>query len=152
MSMELQHGIFTVKLCELEQEYSLLLSRLRLLQEKELDKIRQERKQMQEEYRAHGRMLEETARCCRSRTMARLAEILRSYERQTAVLWEAGGCGGQAEAEAVTLSAEYALDFATQAMRYALITALQALELQIQADKATAETPQGGQTDIYPTM
>lgn len=39
----------------------------------------------------------------------------------------------------MTLCAEFAMDFATQTMRYAMITALNAMELQIQADKPRTE-------------
>ena len=130
--MELQHGIFAVKLCELEQEYGRLLSRLRLLQEQAPDQIRREREQMQEEYREHGLMLEETARSCRSPTMAQMAELQQTYERQIIKLLERVCAGGSAET--TTLAAEFTIDFATQAMHYALFMALQALELQIQED------------------
>ena len=134
--MELQHGIFAAKLYELEQEYGRLLSRLQLLQRERPEQIRQVKHQMQEEYREHSLMLEETARSCRSRTMARLAQLQRDYEQQTSDL--AAAAGGD-RAEAMTLSAEYAIDYATQAMRYALITALQALELQMGASNETTE-------------
>ena len=138
--MELQHGLFTVKLCELEQEYGRLLTRLRLLQEKGPDRIRREREQMQEEYQEHGLMLEETARSCRSRTMAHLAELQQAYERQTAELLEEECAGGSAEA--MTLAAEFAIDFATQSMRYALFMALRALERQAKDDHQPTEGAQ----------
>ena len=136
MAMELQHGIFAAKLYELEQEYGRLLSRLQLLQSERPERIRQVKQQMQAEYREHSLMLEETARSCRSRTMARLAQLQRDYEQQTSDL--AAAAGGD-RAEVMTLSAEYAIDYATQAMRYALITALQALELQMGASNETTE-------------
>ena len=53
------------------------------------------------------------------------------------------GCGEHAEAMA--LYAEFAIDFAMQAMRYALITALSAMELQMQAD----ENMKKGDCDTY---
>lgn len=77
--------------------------------------------------------------------MARLAEIQRDYGRQTEeVLQLAGGGDGDGSssrdrAEAMTLYAEFAIDFAVQTMRYALIAALGALELQMRADETTME-------------
>lgn len=45
----------------------------------------------------------------------------------------------------MALYAEFAIDFAMQAMRYALITALSAMELQMQAD----ENMKKGDCDTY---
>ena len=39
----------------------------------------------------------------------------------------------------MALYTEFAIDFATQSMRYALMAALRAAELQIQADTCTTE-------------
>lgn len=141
--MELRHGIFAVKLCELEQEYGRLLSRLQLLQGKDAARIRWEREQMQEEYREHGLLLEETARSCRSHTMAHLTELQQNYERQMTEILESDHRTGQAET--LTLASEYAIDFATQAMRYALLTALRAQELQMEPDKPMTK----GEHDKY---
>ena len=48
------------------------------------------------------------------------------------------------QAEAMSLYAEYAIDFATQAMRYALITALSAMILQRRSEHEAAEHEQEG--------
>lgn len=152
-SMELEHGIFAVKLYELQQEYGRMQSRLRLFQEKDLEQVHRERERLQEEYQEQDLLLEETVRSCRCQTMARLAKLQRDYGRQAEDLLQTSltaekqdfGRDGRDRAEAVTLCAEFAMDFATQAMRYALITALNAMELQIRADKHTTE----GDTDTY---
>lgn len=145
--MELEHGIFDVKLHELKREYVRMQSRLRLFQGKDLEQVHRERERLQEEYQAQDRLLEEAARSCRCRTMARLAELQRDYGRQAEELLQTGltagqqdfGSSGRDRAEAVTLCAEFAMDFATQTMRYAMITALSAMELQIQADTPRTE-------------
>ena len=143
--MELEHGIFAVKLCELEREYGRLQSRMQLFQEKKPEQVRQERERLQDEYREHDLLLGEMAESCRSRAMASLAGLQRDYERQVETLLRAGltanaensRAGRQDRAEAMTLYAEFTIDFATQMMRHALITALNALELQMRADQQT---------------
>lgn len=145
--MELEHSIFAVKLCELEREYGRLQSRMQLFQGKKPEQVHQERERLQDEYREHDLLLGEMAESCRSHAMASLAELQRDYERQVETLLQAGlieraGNGrtdGRDHAEAMTLYAEFTIDFATQMMRHALITALNALELQMQADEKTME-------------
>ena len=48
--MELGHGIFAVKLVELEQEYGHLQSRIRLFQRKDLEQLHRELERLQDEY------------------------------------------------------------------------------------------------------
>ena len=103
---------------------------------------------MEDEYHESGLLLEETARSCRSETMARLAKLQQDYVEQTEKLLQSkvpAGSGNAAPAntqilaEKATLFAEFAIDFATQSMRYASITALSALELQMKADENNME-------------
>lgn len=146
--MALEHGIFAVKLCELEQEYGRLQSRIQLFQGKHPDQIRQERQRLEDEFRERTLLLDETVRTCRSASMARLAQLQRDYCRQIEVLLQSGSLNEppagsaaryQDDAEAMTLYAEFAIDFATQSMRHALLAALRAMELQLQADSCTTE-------------
>lgn len=151
--MEVEHGLFEGKLSELEQQYSWLQAQIRLFQQEDLAQICQARRQIQEEYRKHDLELDETVRSCRSHTMARLAEVQRDYGRRMEALLPAdakkSGAAGEPEqqdsAERMALYAEFSMDFATQAMRYALIAALKAMELQMQADNTT---PEGGRKTL----
>lgn len=143
--MELEHGIFAVKLCELEREYGRLQSRIQLVQGKNLEQIHREREHLQDEYCEHTLLLNEMVQSCRSPIMARFAEIQQKYGQQAEELLQTSldegkaGCRNrevcQDHAEKMTLYAEFAIDFATQAMRYALIMAVSAIELQKQADE-----------------
>lgn len=142
--MEPGHGIFAVKLVELEQEYGHLQSRIQLFQRKDLEQLHRELERLQDEYQEHDLLLEETVRSCRSPVMAHLAKMQRDYEQQaeeylkaTPILMQENHAqpNCQDRAEATTLYAEFAIDFATQAMRYALISAFSAMELQMQADR-----------------
>ena len=80
--MELEHGIFAAKLHEMKQEYLRIQGRLRLYQGQDLEQVHRERERLQAEYQAQDRLLEETARSCRSPAMARLAKLQRDYGRQ----------------------------------------------------------------------
>lgn len=146
--MELQHGMFTAKLQELEQEYSRLQSRIQLLQGDRREQIRMEREQLESECRKRALLLDETVRSCRCPAMARLAQLQRDYAQQTQALLQTGVIKRspddpliryQDDAEMMALYTEFAIDFATQSMRYALMAALRAAELQIQADACTTE-------------
>ena len=70
-------------------------SRLRLFQGKDLEQVHRERERLQEEYQAQDRLLEETVRSCRCRTMARLAELQRDYGRKAEELLQTGLAAGQ---------------------------------------------------------
>lgn len=146
--MELQHGMFTAKLRELEQEYGRLQSRIQLLQGDRREQIRMEREQLESECRKRALLLDETVRSCRCPAMARLAQLQRDYAQQTQALLQTGVIKRspddpliryQDDAEMMALYTEFAIDFATQSMRYALMAALRAAELQIQADACTTE-------------
>lgn len=50
------------------------------------------------------------------------------------------------QAEAMGLCAEYAIDFATQSMRYALNAAMQAIEFQMKAEEKDKESERYGES------
>lgn len=146
--MELQHGMFTAKLQELEREYGRLQNCIRLLQEEPSEQLHQERERLEDECRERALLLDETVHSCRSPAMARLAQLQRDYAQQTQALLQTGVIKRnpddpliryQDDAEMMALYTEFAIDFATQSMRYALMAALRAAELQIQADACTME-------------
>lgn len=142
--MEIKNSIFAMKLCQLEREYGHLQNRIQLFQGKHLDQIHQERERLQNEYEEYDLLLDKTAQFCRSHTMAHLAELQRNYAQQAEELLQAQmqavntrgkSTNFQDSAEAMALYAEFSIDFATQAMRYALIAAFRAMELQMQTDE-----------------
>lgn len=146
--MELQHGMFTAKLQELEQEYGHLQSRIRLLQGTHTEQLQPEREQLEAECRQHASLLDEAVHSCRCPAMARLAQLQRDYGQQTETLLQTGVIQRDPDgvpiryrddAETMALYAEFAIDFATQSMRHALMAAFRAAELQIQADACTTE-------------
>ena len=142
--MELQQGVLAVKLCELAKEYGLLQSRIQLCQEKNPTQLQQILEQINDECEAHRIILEQNARSGRLPAAAALAQAQLTYEQRAEellnqdLLQDMYGRNATAiedRAEASTLYAEYAIDFATQAMLYALTAAIQALELQMRVDQ-----------------
>lgn len=146
--MGLSQGIFAVKLYELEQEYGRMQSRLHLFQERDTRQLQGELNRLQDEYQERKLLLQERIQSSRSPSVAALAQAQMEFgERVEQILREElpnemrgrnQTCAADT-AEAVSLYAEYAIDFSTQAMQYALMAALSALLLQRQAEQATPE-------------
>lgn len=147
--MALHQGLFAVKLRELEQEYRRLQSRIHIFQEKSTDQVQQELNRLRDEHRERALLLEECVHSSRSPAMAALAKAQLEYNCQVdqilnrALTEEMSGRNGSSavdQAEAVTLFAEYTIDFATQSMRQALIAAMTAMVLQQKTEQSMSET------------
>ena len=120
--MELRDGMFAVKLCELEHQYGMLRSRLELCQGADHEKIRHLLADVLDDYRENALLLEQSAEGCRSPAVAELAGVQRDYPQEE---W----------AEAAALFAEYAIDFAAQGVRSALLAALAAMDQQMNCEE-----------------
>ena len=142
--MGLKEGIFAVKLCELEQEYGRLQSRIHLFEGKDAAQAQQEILRLQDECREHKLLLDERIRSSRSSAISSLSKAQLEYgQRVEQILNEElpnemrgrnQSCA-EDQAEVMTLYAEYAIDFATQSMRQALAAALAAMGLQPRAEQ-----------------
>ena len=154
--MGLKQGIFAHKLCELEREYGRLQSRIHLLQAKEPTQVQEELERLLDEYRERKYLLDERVQASRSPVVAALAQAQLEFAAHAEQILTddlpnemRGRNQSDAEdrAEAMSLYAEYAIDFATQAMRYALIASLSAIVLQQKAGhKTTLEEQKGDLT------
>ena len=144
--MKTQNGIFASKLCELEEESGRLQSRIYLFQSKDEAQVQKELDQLRDEGREHQLLLDERIRASRSPAVAALAQAQLEFGRRVEqVLHEElpdemrgrNQTSAEDQSEAMSLFAEYAIDFATQSMRYALIAALSAIALQRKAERKT---------------
>ena len=142
--MKFSQGIFAIKLYELEQQYGHMQSRLRLCQQADQPKIRQELQRTEDEYRENELLLQENVKGSRSPAVAALADAqLHYFETVKRILEQdlpdylhcESSSAAEDNAEALALYAEYAIDYAAQSMRYALIVALKAIDLQISSEK-----------------
>ena len=147
--MGLKEGIFAVKLCELEQEYGRLQSRIHLFEGKDAAQAQQEILRLQDEYREHKLLLDERIRSSRSSAVSSLSKAQLEYgQRVEQILNEElpnemrgrnQSCA-EDQAEVMTLYAEYAIDFATQSMNHALLAALRAVEKQLSYEEEERRT------------
>ena len=150
--MGLKQGIFAVKLCELEREYGRLQSRIHLLQAKEPTQVQEELERLLDEYRERKYLLDERVQASRSPVVAALAQAQLEFAAHAEQILTddlpnemRGRNQSDAEdrAEAMSLYAEYAIDFAVQAVSQAMLAALSALVLQ--ADRRDVLEEEGEQ-------
>lgn len=144
-----QETIFAVKLGELERQYERTISCLRRCQTGDGKRIRQELDQISEEYCGAERRLQKEVSSSRSPAVAALSKAQLDYHRSVRrILQDELPCCLRGEdgdfsadqVETVGLYGEYAIDFAAQAMRYAQLVVLSALDAQISFDERKEET------------
>lgn len=145
----MSRGILSIKLYELEKSYGLMQSRLRLCQETNPEKLVHELQELKDEYEEKNYLLEQNAENSRSPAVAALSKEQVNFFKNAEnivknklpeYLRSEAPDDGEASAEAYSLYAEYAIDFAVQAMRYALISAIEAIEAQTKFDKEREES------------
>lgn len=144
-----QEGIFAIKLRQLEHQCGHTLTRLRLYQERDHQKIREELKQVLGEYQENEHLLQRAVNSGRSPAVAALSEAQLTYDRRVrrilqdelpGYLHEGDNNFSADQVEAIGLYGEYAIDFAAQAMRYAHLVVLSAIDAQISLDEQRQES------------
>lgn len=142
--MTASHGIFTVKLYELERAFGHFQSRLQLCQRADHEKIRKEIETLQDECLEMDILLANASERSRTRLVAELAQaqVIFNKEAQSCLNHTLHSSDDLHEqAEAATVYAEFAIDHAIQAMNHALLSALNAMDRQLAADETTKEDP-----------
>lgn len=143
-----QEGIFAVKLGTLERQCEQTLRGLRLCQTEDREKIQQELEQVFEEYRGAEQKLLKGVNTSRSPAVAALSGAQLSYDRRVreilqnklpGYLHREGSSFSADQVEALSLYGEYTIDFAAQAMRYAHLVILSAIDAQIGLDEQKQE-------------
>ena len=142
----MEQGIFSVKLYEMEQQYGKLQSRIQLCQSRDHDRISEEIRQMEDEEAESRLLLKKRMMGSGFPAAARLAQAQLTYEetvREILCEAEEGKFSREhrkpGDPEAAILYAEYAADFATQSMNYALLAALKAVERQLSYEEKGRE-------------
>ncbi len=139
----MRNGLFAIKLYELEKSYAHLQSRIEICQTANHERIQNEIHKLTDETIENELLLQKAAKSSRTPLAARLAEAQLTYSRETQnILNEALKQINDSEdqMDAAALYAEYAIDQATQAMKYALLAVLTALEMQHTSNE-TKEVP-----------
>lgn len=134
--MKTTQGLFDAKLEELAQEYALLAERITALQDADPDEVRRVHTHLEAEWADTVVDLKNRARAMRFFTGQQLSQVQLEYCRRAAdILHESvrrswAEVAGDSEADDTALYAEYAIDFATMAMRHALLAVASAIDVQ----------------------
>ena len=137
---------FYAKIFELQQDDQLLQNCLELCHRTDPRALHQQMDAIRQEAEETTRRLQDDIRSSRSPAISRLAQAQRSYYLTVQSLIECTlpsdlhsevSSPGEDQAEAITLCAEYALDFARQSIRHALYIALAAVDAQQNQDAHT---------------
>ena len=136
--MKLKEEIFAIKLYELEEQFGKMQSRLHICQKQDHSKIKQQLQDALDEYQENEHLLKKSVESSRSSVVASLADAQQEYLQRANEILEkqlAAQPALEDKAEATALYAEYAIDFAIQAMRNALIAAMKAIDVQIEIEE-----------------
>lgn len=132
--MERENKLLFSKLDELDKQYLLMRACIASAHSKSQEQIKAEIERIKDEIEKNKVMLQDAIAYCRSPASARLAEAHLNYflqmESLAKDLYKYMGETAEEKAEASALYAEYAMDFATQADRFALLAALEAIYAQ----------------------
>lgn len=143
-----QEGIFAVKLSTLERQCKQTLGCLRLCQTEDHEKIQQELERVLGEFQSIERRLLKGVNTSRSPAVVALSSAQLSYDRRVRGILQdklPGYLHGEDssfsadQVEAISLYGEYAIDFAAQAMCYAHLVILSAVDAQISLDEQRQE-------------
>lgn len=130
--MEVNQAIFSIKLQELSKEYSKLQSYILLYQNLDQEKIRQGIIRLKDESIENDIQLQNRIDNSRSPTVSKLAAAQVDYNKKVKDILKQDSLDSK---ESTALYAEYAIDFATQAIYHALLVCLEAMNLQMIEDE-----------------
>ena len=142
--MKTNQDIFTAKLHELEQQYECLRKRLEICNAQSHRQIHRELESARQEYNSLELRLKQMVKNSRSPAVSSLAKVQLEYSQKTerllkdqitADLHSDANTPGEDREEASALYAEYAIDFASMAVKYALLASLSALDMQTEPNK-----------------
>lgn len=140
--MNLGNGLLAIKLYELEKQYDQLQSRLQLCQQYDREKLRRNIELLKDECSANGIVLEKHVRESQSHYASELAQAQLTYKQQIENIVNSileKDHSPEARAEALTLHAEFAIDFAAQSMNEALLAAMYAVDAQLSTEENKKE-------------
>ena len=130
--MEVNQAIFSIKLQELSKEYSKLQRYILLYQNSDQEKIRQGIIRLKDESIKNDMLLQNSIDNSRSPTVSKLAAAQVDYNKKVKDILKQDSLDSK---ESTALYAEYAIDFATQAIYHALLVCLEAMDLQMIEDE-----------------
>ena len=142
--MSTKNRIFAGKLCELERQYEQTIRCLRCCQRSDHREIQRALRCLWQEYRENDLLLQRSIAKSHSPAVAALSAAQLEYDLKIQDILQnelpgyvhgEGSDVTEDQAEAASLYGEYAIDFAAQAMRHALLVALSAIDLQMNCEE-----------------
>ena len=142
--MNTNSGMFSAKLHELERQYGQTVSRFRLCPQAEHEEVRRELERLWQEFRENELLMQKAVAGSHSPAVAALASAQLEYDLKVErilsdelpdYLHSEGNDRGEDCLEAASLYAEYAIDFAAQSLRHALLSALSAIDLEMKDEE-----------------
>lgn len=142
------HEILSVKMYELDKKMEQTHSRIQLAENMDMEKLHQQIQDIRQECIENRIILENRLHHSKTDCVAKLASIFDQVEEAVGKVLEAENLDLRAEnsekfneyflpgAEEKILTAEYALDFAMQAVNRALLVSLEAIEEQRKEEEA----------------
>ena len=140
--MNIKSGMFACKLYELEKQYALLKSRIQLCREQDHEKLIHGIDVLQDACKTNDLVLRSNVEGSKSPFVAELAKAQFSYSQEASedITRLMTQCKTMEEmAEALTIYAESAIDFATQSMNHALLASMYAVDAHLLADTEKEE-------------
>lgn len=135
-------GIFNIKLYEMERAFDHLQGRIQLCQTADHAKIQNEINTLTDKCLENEILLTKTSERSRTPFVAELAQAQAAFSRQCQFCLQQALASSKdlnEQAEAATLFAEFAIDQVMQAVNYAMLSAMHAIDRQLTADEATKE-------------
>lgn len=134
--METYHGMFDIKLQELSRNYSQMQKHISLCQNGDQNKLLDEIQKIKDEIKENDRLLQSRIDNSRCQTVSKLAAAQLEYSKRTKDLLNIDSLSSE---EFAALFAEFAIDFASQATRHALLVALYAINKFNEEEKRKEE-------------
>lgn len=122
--MEDNQDMFSIKIQELNQQYEQLKNQIKNYQNGDANTIRQEIIRIEDEYKENNIILQNMIDESRSQAASKLAAAQLDYNNKTMEILTEDSLDSE---ESSALYAEYAIDFASQAMQHSLLAVLCAI-------------------------
>lgn len=136
--MEQNIGLFSAKLEDLAEKAALMQRHIAELESADPDEVRRARAHLEAEWADVIVELKNRAKAMRFLTGQQLSQVQLEYCRRAADILHDSlktVAGGASKSDEAALYAEYAIDFAALAMRYALLATATALDMQYEEER-----------------
>lgn len=136
-----QQELFAAKLTELAAANAAMQAQIAVCQTADHVAIQSLRAALEGEWRATSEELRQRAKAIRFLSAQQLSQVQLEYVRKAHAVLEASlktswdYLAGNSESNEVALFAEYAIDFATLAARYALLAAVSAIDVEMEEEE-----------------